>query len=62
MFMMQSTTILARHSVFETNSSSCHSLAVLKGAAKLWQELCQVKLDDDGKSYVELVLPTYLYR
>lgn len=62
MFMMQSTTILARHSVFETNSSSCHSLAVLKGSAKLWHELCQVKLDDDGKSYVELVLPTYLYR
>lgn len=60
--MMQSTTILARHSVFETNSSSCHSLAVLKGSAKLWHELCQVKLDDDGKSYVELVLPTYLYR
>lgn len=62
MFMMQSTTILARHSVFETNSSSCHSLAVLKGAAKLWHELCQVKLDDNGKAYVELVLPTYLYR
>ena len=60
--MMQSTTILARHSVFETNSSSCHSLAVLKGAAKLWHELCQVKLDDNGKAYVELVLPTYLYR
>lgn len=65
MFMMQSmqsTTILARHSVFETNSSSCHSLTVLKGAAKLWHELCQVKLDDNGKAYVELVLPTYLYR
>ena len=62
--MYQSTTILARHSVFETNSSSCHSLAVLKGAASKSQtaELCQVKLDDNGKSYVELVLPTYLYR
>ena len=35
---------------------------MLKGSAKLWHELCQVKLDDDGKSYVELVLPTYLYR
>lgn len=60
----QSTNILVRHAVFETNSSSCHSLAVLKDvkqqAAKL--ELCQVKLDDDGKSYVELILPTYLYR
>lgn len=62
MQLMKSTNILVRHAVFETNSSSCHSLAVLKGAAKLWQELCQVKLDDDGKSYVELVLPTYLYR
>lgn len=62
--MYQSTTILARHSVFETNSSSCHSLAVLKGAASKSQtaELCQVKLDDNGKSYIELVLPTYLYR
>ena len=60
----QSTNILVRHAVFETNSSSCHSLAVLKGAnqqtAKL--ELCQVKLDDNGKAYVELFLPTYLYR
>ena len=60
----QSTNILVRHAVFETNSSSCHSLAVLKGAnqqtAKL--ELCQVKLDDNGKAYVELILPTYLYR
>ena len=62
--MYQSTTILARHSVFETNSSSCHSMAVLKGAASKSQtaELCQVKLEDNGKSYVELVLPTYLYR
>lgn len=59
---MKSTNILARHAVFETNSSSCHSLAVLKGAAKLWHELCQVKLDGNGKAYVELVLPTYLYR
>ena len=61
---MKSTNILARHSVFETNSSSCHSLAVLKGATSEAQtvELCQVRLDDDGKSYVELVLPTYLYR
>lgn len=71
---MQSTNTLVRHAVFETNSSSCHSLAVLKGAtseagvgeatqaqtSKL--ELCHVKLDNDGKSYVELVLPTYLYR
>ena len=64
--MIQSTTILARHSVFETNSSSCHSLAVSKDAASEAQvqtaELCQVKLDDNGKSYVELILPTYLYR
>lgn len=67
---MQSTNTLIRHAVFETNSSSCHSLAVLKGTtsesatqaqtAKL--ELCQVKLDADGKAYVELILPTYLYR
>ena len=60
----QSTNILVRNAVFETNSSSCHILAVLKGAnqqtAKL--ELCQVKLDDNGKAYVELILPTYLYR
>ena len=60
----QSTNILVRNAVFETNSSSCYSLAVLKGAnrqtAKL--ELCQVKLDDNGKAYVELILPTYLYR
>ena len=61
--MMQSTNILVRHAVFETNSSSCYSLAVLKGANSQEQtaDLCQVKLDD-GKSYVELVLPTYLYR
>lgn len=64
----QSTNILVRHAVFETNSSSCHSLAVLKGATSETQsqtvklELCQVKLDDSGKAYVELVLPTYLYR
>lgn len=53
-------------SVAETNSSSCHSLAVLKGSTGEAQnqtaDLCQVKLDDDGKAYVELVLPTYLYR
>ena len=51
-------------SVAETNSSSCHSLAVLKGANSQEQtaDLCQVKLDDDGKAYVELILPTYLYR
>ena len=64
----QSTTILVRHAVFETNSSSCHSLAVLKGATSEAQaqtaklDLCQVKLDDNGKAYVELILPTYLYR
>lgn len=62
---MQSTNTLVRHAVFETNSSSCHSLAVLKGetqsqTAKL--ELCQIKLDDNGKAHVELILPTYLYR
>lgn len=69
---MQSTNTLVRHAVFETNSSSCHSLAVLKNAnseagvatqaqtSKL--ELCHVKLDNDGKAYVELILPTYLYR
>lgn len=66
MFMMQSTNILVRDSVFETNSSSCHSLAVLKDATSEAQnqtaDLCQVKLDDNGKAYVELVLPTYLYR
>ena len=64
--MMQSTNILVRHSVFETNSSSCHSLAVLKDATSEAQnqtaDLCQVKLDDNGNAYVELVLPTYLYR
>lgn len=62
--MIQSTTILARHSVFETNSSSCHSLAVFKGATSEAQtvELCQVRLDDHGEAYVELILPTYLYR
>ena len=63
---MKSTTILARNAVFETNSSSCHSLAVLKGEnqsqVSQTADLCQVKLDDDGKAYVELVLPTYLYR
>lgn len=63
---MKSTTILARHSVFETNSSSCHSLAVLKdenySQVSQTADLCQVKLDDNGKAYVELVLPTYLYR
>ena len=63
---MKSTTILARHSVFETNSSSCHSLAVLKdenqSQVSQTAELCQVKLDDDGNAYVDLVLPTYLYR
>lgn len=64
MQLMKSTNILVRHAVFETNSSSCHSLAVLKGANSQEQtaDLCQVKLDDDGKAYVELVLPTYLYR
>ena len=64
----QSTNTLIRHAVFETNSSSCHSLAVLKGATSEAQgqtaklELCQIKLDDNGKAYVELILPTYLYR
>lgn len=66
MQLMKSTTILVRHAVFETNSSSCHSLAVLKDATSEAQnqtaDLCQVKLDDNGKAYVELVLPTYLYR
>lgn len=64
MQLMKSTNILVRHAVFETNSSSCHSLAVLKGANSQEQtaDLCQVKLDDDGEAYVELVLPTYLYR
>lgn len=63
---MKSTNILARHAVFETNSSSCHSLAVLKdenhSQVSQTADLCQVKLDDNGKAYVELVLPTYLYR
>ena len=63
---MKSTNILARHAVFETNSSSCHSLAVLKdenySQVSQTADLCQVKLDDDGKAYVELFLPTYLYR
>ena len=58
--------VLVRHAVYETNSSSCHSLAVLKddNHQKNVQtaELCQVKLDNEQKSYVQLILPNTLYR
>lgn len=58
--------VLVRHAVYETNSSSCHSLAVLKNNnhQKNVQtaEPCQIKLDAEHKSYVELVLPNTLYR
>lgn len=52
---------IIRHSVFETNSSSCHSLAWVKDNQSL-KTPCPILLDDEQKSYVELCLPATLYR